>query len=264
MRSRTVLPDLISIVGLFLGFWAILLISQGRIVTACWMIVIAAIMDGLDGTIARLIRGTSVFGTEVDSLADIVSFGVAPAVLIYAAVLEPYGILGVMFAFLPLLGGMLRLARFNVMATSGAPRSKWFVGMPIPTSALLLAGFYLYMHGHTEVDADARIWFSLNLAVSLLMVSPIPYRKLPGTITKRDKRTWIPAIIVILAASAMIWNPDFALFPMMLIYMLSGPVEWAIEHLRKGKLISGDADSAETATTAPRRRAAKRPRRSER
>ncbi len=253
MRKRSIWPNLTTIGNLFFGFWAILHITRGQFLTACWLIVVAAILDGLDGALARKAAVPSRFGAELDSLADAVSFGVAPALLVYYAVLEPFGTAGLLLAFLPLLGGVIRLARFNINP-SKSPRRRMFVGLPIPCSALTISGFFLYIHSlHGEV-VDTPLWFSLIPAVSLLMVSPIPYRPMPVVTIHKSKYPRLSIALLLSSVAAVIWNPALTIFPLMMIYIIIGPAEWGLLHLRRVRSARQQGELSE-AQVLPQRRA---------
>lgn len=131
------LPNALTLCGLFSGFFAIMATINGNYLYAAWAIIIANIFDGLDGWIARLTNTTTRFGIELDSLSDLVAFGVAPAVMMYKWALMPFGRIGWAAAFLFVACGALRLARFNIQ--TGQPGSKAFKGMPIPGAATVLS-----------------------------------------------------------------------------------------------------------------------------
>ena len=132
-RGVYILPNLVTTGSLFAGFYGIVATMNGNYNLAAWFILISAIFDGLDGKVARLTGTTSRFGVEYDSLADLVAFGVAPGLLMYAWALKPFGKLGWLAAFLYVVCGALRLARFNVQVDT--VESKRFVGLPIPAAA---------------------------------------------------------------------------------------------------------------------------------
>jgi CDP-diacylglycerol--serine O-phosphatidyltransferase len=238
---KAILPNLLTLGNLFLGFNAILMISRDHLLAGSWFIIVAAILDGLDGTVARLVRSDSPFGREIDSLVDVVSFGVAPALLIHHMVAEPLGLAGLLFAFLPLLAGVLRLARFNV-TSSILPRRRTFQGLPITSAAGVMASFNIYMNTINADAASLALWFSLVPALSLLMISPFPYRKLPGIGISGLKYPQLGIGALILVAFVVLWNPALTLFPIGLLYMLSGPVEYGLIQLRKVRTQSDHED----------------------
>ena len=136
-RGIYILPNLFTTGNLFCGFWAIISVFQEKFFYAAVAILLASIFDVLDGKVARLSGATSKFGVQYDSLADLVSFGIAPALLAFSWALRPYGKFGWLAAFLFVVCGALRLARFNVQSSSG--EVKYFKGLPIPAAALMIA-----------------------------------------------------------------------------------------------------------------------------
>ena len=143
MKSRrNIVPSLFTMLNLFFGFFAILSALKGKYVTASWFIFAAAIWDVMDGKIARMAHAHSDFGVEFDSLADVVSFGVAPSVLIYQVYLYKLGPVGIILSFFPLLFGAIRLARFNVNQDSLDKEN--FTGLPIPAMAMTLAAYVIF------------------------------------------------------------------------------------------------------------------------
>jgi len=139
--TRSVIPNLFTAMNLFAGFLSIINASQQNYQYAAWLIIIAAIFDALDGAVARLTKSSSELGVELDSLSDIVSFGAAPAFLIYKTYLNSYETIGVLIAASLVLAGGFRLARFNVQLV-GFDKS-FFTGLPIPISALTISSFIL-------------------------------------------------------------------------------------------------------------------------
>ena len=142
--NRSIIPGSLTAGNMFCGFLSIAYVFDGNYLTASWLIILAAVFDALDGMIARLTRSYSEFGIEFDSLADIISFGVAPSVLIFGAHFQYMGKLGIVISFLPLLFGAIRLARFNVNETSFEKGN--FVGLPIPIQATALASYLIFTH----------------------------------------------------------------------------------------------------------------------
>jgi len=260
MKYRTLLPNGVTLSNLFLGYWAIILATQGRYTTACWLIVIATILDGLDGTLARLTRQNSKFGAEIDSFADAISFGLAPSVLIYNAILYRFGVWGFMLSFLPVIAGVVRLVRFKTLAAT-KPNFRGFIGTPIPSNALLLVGYYLYSSYLNNGVVEGKLYLSMIPAISLLMVSPIPYRRLPVIPIQRSRHPWIGIVILIATAGIVIWNPALTIFPLMLVYLISGPVEWLIVHLRSAEAEPETSVSLVDSSTPKRRRNPSLPRR---
>ena len=169
-----VLPNLFTSASLFCGFYAIIAAIQGRYETAAIAILISCLLDGLDGKIARFTHTTTQFGTEFDSLSDLVAFGVAPAVLAFQWALEPFGRLGWLACFMYLICGALRLARLNVQKET--LEAKYFKGLPIPAAASLIASLFLLMSALGELQGTRQILVIVLIYIlSFLMVSNIDY-----------------------------------------------------------------------------------------
>lgn len=177
----TAVPSFFTLMNLFSGFLAVTQIYEGRFDYACWLIILAAFFDVLDGMMARLTKGDSLFGVELDSLSDVVSFGLAPSFLVYAFGLKEFGVLGLIVSALPVICGAVRLARFNV-SFDGEKRD-YFVGLPIPGMAAAIVALILNFN-------DARLYNELspsNLSLLLpivfvlsgLMVSNIRFDAIP-------------------------------------------------------------------------------------
>ncbi|HYE57590.1 MAG TPA: CDP-diacylglycerol--serine O-phosphatidyltransferase [Rhodothermales bacterium] len=169
-------PSFFTLLNLFAGFLAIVQVHEGRFVSACWLVVLAGVFDLFDGMMARLTRSQSAFGVELDSLADVVSFGIVPSYLVYVFGLSEQGALGVLVAALPALCGAVRLARFNVLFTG--EKSSTFSGLPIPMQAATVVALVLNVERH---DFQLYSPGGLNLLVPTvvvlagLMVSTIPF-----------------------------------------------------------------------------------------
>lgn len=175
-NPNIILPNLVTILGLLSGLYSIVLSMNSRFGLAAIALLLAALFDFLDGKVARLMKGSSEFGVQLDSLCDLVSFGVAPALLVYNWVLLSFGRLGIMAVFLFVACGALRLARFNVQA--GKISSKYFVGLPIPGAAAFIASSVLFAKDvGLVVDKNALgVFFLVSIYVlGLLMVSTIPF-----------------------------------------------------------------------------------------
>ncbi|MFO7576099.1 MAG: CDP-diacylglycerol--serine O-phosphatidyltransferase [Pelovirga sp.] len=230
------LPNLITAAGIFAGFFVIIATVDGQYNRAAWFILLAAIFDGLDGKVARLTGTTSKFGVELDSLADVISFGVAPAVLLYDWALRPYGKLGWLAAFLFVICGALRLARFNVQVSTVEARR--FVGLPIPAAACIVATCVLlfFQLGGTGTIRMVSMVFLVFL-LAFLMVSNIPYFsfKDPELFKRQPFRMLVLAIMLLIIIVA---RPEIMLFLIGMIYLASGPVMYYLKHRKKQ---SGDS-----------------------
>ncbi|MHB8068893.1 MAG: CDP-diacylglycerol--serine O-phosphatidyltransferase [Desulfobaccales bacterium] len=229
-RGVFLLPNLITTASLFAGFYAIVGAINGRFLAAAWAIFVALILDGLDGRIARMTHSTSSFGVQYDSLADLVSFGVAPALLVYLWALQPFKQFGWVAAFLFVVCGALRLARFNVQSGSMDPR--YFNGFPIPAAAMAIAtaiAFY-YQIGEWAPEKDKYILVMIY-ALSFLMVSNIKYFsfKKVELFKRHPFQTLVAAVLLFVAVATA---PELMGFPLMVIYASSGPISTIVYYRR--------------------------------
>ncbi|SMO41197.1 CDP-diacylglycerol--serine O-phosphatidyltransferase [Fodinibius sediminis] len=180
---RIVVPSFFTLMNLFCGFLAIISISEGRLFFGAWLIVFAGLFDALDGFMARLSNATSQFGIELDSISDVVSFGVAPGFLLFSFGLGEMPFVGIILSALPPLCGAVRLARYNVDVQES--RTDFFKGLPIPAQAIMIAAFYLTFYNRLDLFADFKygpntILVPLIILLSFLMVSTIPFDKIPS------------------------------------------------------------------------------------
>ncbi len=220
IRKRSIVPSLFTIANIFVGFLAIVNAMEGRLVTTSWLIIVAGIFDVLDGKVARFTHSASEFGIEFDSLADVVSFGVAPSLLIYEAFFEHMGAPGVALSFLPLLFGGIRLARFNIQV-SGEDKEA-FVGLPIPAAAATLSAYVIFNYDLWEGLRYPALLVPLVVLVSLLMVSPFEYDAMPRFSLGSGRRNTILVVILLVSLSVLVLFRQKALFPLALSYVLFG------------------------------------------
>jgi len=234
-----ILPNSLTLGGMFFGFYAILASFKGHFIYAAWAILIAIIFDGLDGWVARLTNSTTKFGIELDSLSDLVAFGVAPAVLTYSWALQPLGRLGWGASFLYVICGALRLARYNVQM--GSTESKAFTGLPIPGAGVVIASlvlFYTEVWGSQPERPYAILFLTFLLAV--LMVSTLRFHGMKEFDFKKRKPFWL--LVVIGVAFVLIFMyPEIVLFVFSIIYVFWGIIEgtYIIHRKRKQKEKSG-------------------------
>ena len=229
-----ILPNLFTTGNLFCGFWAIISIFQEKFFYAAVAILLASVFDVLDGKVARLSGSTSKFGVQYDSLADLVSFGIAPALLAFSWALRPYGKFGWLAAFLFVVCGALRLARFNVQSSSG--EVKYFKGLPIPAAALMIALTILLYLELIETDwvKDIAV-LAMIYVLAFLMVSNIRYFSFKELDLARRKPFSI-FIFVILSMIVIIMQPVIVLFVFALAYVFSGPVNMILAWRKKKTL----------------------------
>jgi len=232
-RGVYILPNLFTTGSLFAGFYGIVATLNGNYLTAAWFILIASIFDGLDGKVARLTGTVSKFGVEYDSLADLVAFGVAPGLLMYSWALKPFGKLGWLAAFLYVVCGALRLARFNVQVTT--VESKRFVGLPIPAAASMVAAcvlLFYHLGGSGEIRKVSVLILIYVLAA--LMVSNFRYYsfKDPELVKRQPFGFLVLAIFIIIVIVA---EPQFMFFLLFFSYTISGPIGYLLRLIRKPK-----------------------------
>ncbi len=216
------LPNILTSLNLLAGFYAIIQSIHGDYSKAVWAIILAGVLDGLDGMAARLTHQSSAFGLEFDSMADLVSFGVAPALLAYLWVLQPFGRIGWVAAFLYLACTVLRLARFNVQADDVQKFS--FLGLPTPAAAGYMAALYLFL---TYLEVGPRtvgvIVIIACYLIAFLMVSNITYLSLKAIRVKKHHSFYIPVLFILILAIILI-RPQIFLWVLGSLYLLSGPV----------------------------------------
>jgi CDP-diacylglycerol---serine O-phosphatidyltransferase len=235
--TRTAIPSLFTALNIFCGFLSLVFSGQGQFAVAAWLIILAAVFDSLDGIMARLTHTSSQFGVELDSLADVVSFGAAPSFLVYQVYLQTFQPWGIVFAAFPVVLGAIRLARFNVQLV-GFDKD-YFNGLPIPMQAITICAFILqYNGGNGGISGVAGIELTvLVIVLSLLMVSTIKYDTMPK-LTKEQLKLHsrksvilgMGAFIVVIAKVAGGMN---VLFEMLVLYILFGLCRTAMLWLKK-------------------------------
>jgi len=229
-RGLFILPTLFTVGNLFCGYLSVWASIRGTFELAAILIVAAAVLDGLDGRVARMTHSTSEFGEEYDSLADLVSFGVAPAVLAYSWGLADFRRIGWMASFLFVVCGSMRLARFNIQTHVADKR--YFVGLPIPMAAGTICGIVLA----TPERLVSRPWMAgllvLTILLSYLMVSTIKYRSFKDLDMKRRWPAWILLVIAVVFAVIAI-HPEVALLVITLSFALSGPITKLVNLARR-------------------------------
>jgi CDP-diacylglycerol--serine O-phosphatidyltransferase len=219
-----ILPNTLTLCNMFMGFYSILASLKGLYVDASWAIIIAMVFDGLDGWVARLTHSTTRFGIELDSLSDLVAFGVAPAVMLFKWSLASYGRIGWSAAFLFMACGALRLARYNVQM--GSAESKSFTGMPIPGAATIVATMIIFYHEIWETVPAAKNIYILLLTfiLAVLMVSTLRFHGAKEIDFSKRKPFWILVAIVV-AFAIIVMHPPIALFIFAMIYLFGGIIE---------------------------------------
>ncbi len=235
-RGVYLLPNVLTTFGLFSGFFAIILATQGQYAESAIAIFVAMLWDGLDGRVARLTNTQSAFGEQYDSMADMVSFGVAPALLMYFWLFEGVGKIGWIGAFVYVAAGALRLARFNTQI--GIEDKRYFQGLPSPAAAALVAGMVWTkeMIGVTIYDSYLLIasWVIL-VGAGVLMVSNIRYYSFKK-VNLKGRASFKLLLIAILAIVIITLYPSTILFAFFFIYALSGLIVTTIDVRKKRAL----------------------------
>ncbi len=217
-----ILPNLFTATSLFCGFFSLLRTLQEDFYAAAIFILISGLLDGMDGRVARYTNTTSRFGVEFDSLADVIAFGVAPGMLVFAWALEPFGRLGWLAAFLYVVCGALRLGRYNIQVNT--VESRYFSGLPIPAAAGLIATGILvfYKLGDTGVSKHLTVLIATYI-LAFLMVSTVKYYGFKDIeLFRRKPFRWL--VIAILLIIVVAYEPEYTLFGLFLIYAVSGPI----------------------------------------
>ena len=239
-----VLPNLLTTGNLFFGFFSIVKALEGQFAWAASAILLASLFDMLDGRVARLTRGTSEFGVQYDSLCDVVSFGVAPAFLMYKFGLHELGRLGWIASFVFMACGALRLARFNVQSSIGKASGD-FTGLPIPMAAIVIATF-VSLTVEWEVNKSTYMWIPGNILetftshsfrngflalagflLAVAMVSNVVYRS-HKAIKVKGVKPFKLLVMIVLLIGLLAFQPEMVGFALAFSYAVSGPLEWIL------------------------------------
>jgi CDP-diacylglycerol--serine O-phosphatidyltransferase len=229
-RGASILPSLFTIGNLFLGFWAIIKTLDGRFEEAAPLIGGAIVLDLLDGRIARLTGTTSEFGAQLDSLSDSISFGVAPSLLAFRWALVTVPRVGWLAAFLFLVCGVLRLARFNVQRH--VVDGRYFVGLPIPAAAGQVAAVVYFFPEPVDGRPTALLVLGLVVSLAFLMVSTLRYWSFKG-VDLRRRRSYINVLGIALLFLLVAAHPEVMLLAMSCLYTISGPLLYAANLFRR-------------------------------
>jgi len=236
---RRFIPNSLTIFNMFLGFMSVLSSVNGNYFWAAWFIIIGGIFDGFDGKVARALDSTSDFGIQFDSLADIITFCLAPSVFVFKVWAEPLGqLLGGFYAFMPLMLGSIRLAKFNLEA-DGDQKHQFF-GIPTPLMALTVVGTWLFLSQINQYpilqwyprnpNGDARIVLPFVMIISSLMLSKIPFAKSPKMSLHGTSREKWNLLLFVLTFALVIISKGFIIFPMALFMILVSLYKWTRYH----------------------------------
>ncbi|WP_420415591.1 CDP-alcohol phosphatidyltransferase family protein [Roseibium sp.] len=256
MPLRLIVPNMVTLLALCSGLTAVRMAYEGRWEFAVGAVILAAVLDGLDGRVARLMKGTSKFGAELDSLADFVNFGVVPALMLYIWILKDAGSIGWIAALIFAISMALRLARFNVALEDPdkpAWASRFFTGVPAPAGALtvLLPLYFEFLGLFPHWFADSAVVAVYTIGIAFLLISRLPTfsGKNVGTRVRRD-------YVLPLFVFAVLFVALTASFPFRILaagsvlYLLSIPFSWRahrkLAQAESGRAIDGDDDECDT------------------
>jgi CDP-diacylglycerol--serine O-phosphatidyltransferase len=229
-RGAALLPTAFTTGNLFFGFWAIVKTFQGKYGDAAPLIGVSVVLDMLDGRIARMTGTSSEFGGELDSLADVISFGVAPALLVYAWAFSPVPRVGWLAAFLFVMCGTMRLARFNVQRH--VTDSRYFVGLPIPAAAGQIAAVVHFLPGALSERTQAVPVIAAVIALAFLMVSTFRYRSFKG-FDLLTRRSYINVLGIALLFLVIALQTEWSLLLIATAYSLSAPAIYLVGLARR-------------------------------
>ena len=224
-RVVIVVPSLFTLFNLFFGIWSMVLATRAEFYRAAWFIVFAGILDTLDGRVARISGTGTRFGAELDSLVDIVSFGVAPAFLMYRVEFAGAGSAAWIFCYFYVMAAAIRLARFNV--TQAGRAKSYFIGLPSPAAGMTVATFYPFTQTELFASLHRLPWHLLlnflMIALTILMVSNVHYPTLPRA-GFRTLSGLLGLLLIVVILVFGIWQHDVFLFPLGIVYMSYGVV----------------------------------------
>lgn len=230
--SKKFIPGLFTVLNAFSGFLSVINSSHGFYNEACLFIFYAALFDTLDGIVARILKSSSKFGVELDSLSDIVSFGVAPSYLIYSVYLQELGAIGIVLSSLVMVFSALRLARFNIELV-GFEKDK-FIGLPTPVTSITIVSYILFYHNNIlNMDVSSKMITTLSVILPLLMISRFKYDSFPNPTWKNIKKNYLKFSLLIVIFIIIILTRGKGLFILCLIYISSGIIRSIVSSVHK-------------------------------
>jgi CDP-diacylglycerol--serine O-phosphatidyltransferase len=255
-----VIPSAFTLGNMFFGIWAVVSAYRGNFMAAAWFIIVAGVMDMLDGRVARLSGTGSQFGAELDSLVDCVSFGVAPALIMFFLEFQTAGRFGWLICYMYVVAVAVRLARYNTQHGVGKPG--WFTGMPSPSAGMTLAVYYpfsqtpWYRQSLAYLDFQREGLTILMVLLSLLMVSTVKYPRFPAIGLRTVKGLFGLGVHLVILVGAL-WIPSYFLFPLGLTYMTFGLARHAVvggleRHDGSPTVLDEGAPEDDIRQTAPR------------
>ncbi|NPA71994.1 MAG: CDP-diacylglycerol--serine O-phosphatidyltransferase [Gammaproteobacteria bacterium] len=239
------LPNLMTTAALFAGFYAVIAGINGDFQQGAIAILVAMVFDGLDGRIARMTNSCSAFGAEYDSLADMISFGLAPSILIYQWALHDFGQLGWLVAFVYTVAAALRLARFNTQV--GVADKRYFQGLPSPAAAALLAGLIWVVESNSmDLGVEPYVALFLTVFAGVLMVSNVRFSSFKE-LNLKDKVPFVTLLVIVLVFVIITLKPAMLLFFIFVGYAFSGPILTLVtlRQKRQKRQVRGGQNEAE-------------------
>ncbi len=226
--NKRFIPNIFTVLNMYLGFSAIILIISGDPIRGAWFVFAAAILDAFDGKLARGLGIESTFGTEFDSFADTVSFCVTSSLLIYTTWVEGlHPLIAISLSFVPLFFGTIRLAKFNLISDD-TPK-QYFTGLTTPLYALILFGFILFTNQRFGTNGDPRIALVLAITLGFAMISPIKLGNIPSLSFKMGLKNNVRlGFAIVVFISVIIWQ-GLILFPILILYVLWSVINWIIQ-----------------------------------
>lgn len=222
LKKIYIVPNLMTTANLFCGFYSIILATQKNFVLAAVFILIAAVFDTLDGRVARLAKATSQFGVEYDSLSDLVSFGMAPGLLLYFWELEIFGRFGVLAAFIYTCCGALRLARFNL--NTGVVSKNYFQGVPSPVAAGSVASFVIFQNSNDFPNAESMIPLATLAVIQALLLGSLMVSTIPFPSFKefhwRSRSSFGILLVAVMTLVFIVLSPEITLFLLNTAYLV--------------------------------------------
>ena len=232
-RGIYLLPNLFTTGALFGGFYAVIASMSGHYEAAAMAIFIAMVLDGLDGRVARMTHTESDFGAEYDSLSDMVSFGVAPALIMFTWSLSTLGKVGWVACFIYVVSAALRLARFNTQV--GHADKRYFQGLASPVAAGFVVGFvWLCTENGYSGEQMSYLAFIMTIGAGILMVSNVKYRSFKD-LDLKNKVPFVTILIMVLIFTTIVYQPSFILFSIFALYTLSGLFGYLLRKMNKFK-----------------------------
>lgn len=224
--KRSFIPSIFTLLNMFSGFLAILQIIEGHYITAIALIMAAMVFDSLDGSVARLLQRQSDFGVEFDSLADIVSFCVVPALLVNTLFVSDIGFIGAIISFFPLLFGGIRLARFNLDAMPA--KKAYFTGMPVPAAAVTIGSFIWFNQTVFGNYGNPKIVLPFVMVLSFMMVSNIRFTSSFSFSFTGGRLTAVKSLGSIILFLLVILYRGYVIFPIMGAYIVTHLLAWMV------------------------------------